>query len=56
MAVMSVTEAGAKRISVGGGLTWTAYGEMIKVARRIAEDGVFDNEDSPRYGSVGKLM
>ncbi len=56
MAVLSVTEAGAKRFSVGGGLTWTAYGQMIKVARRIAEDGVFDYENSPLYGGVGKLM
>lgn len=56
MTVGSVSEAGAKRISVGGGLTWTAYGQMIKVARRIAEEGVFDYEDSPGYGGIGKLM
>ena len=41
MTVASLSEAGAKCISVGGGLTWTAYGQMIKVARRIAEEGFF---------------
>ena len=56
MTVMGVTEAGAKRINVGGGLTRKAYDQMIKVARRIAEDGVFDHEDSPGKGGVGKLM
>lgn len=56
MTVKSVSEAGAKRISVGGALTWTAYGQMIKVARRMAEDGVFDYEDSPGYGGIGKLL
>lgn len=54
--VESVSAAGAKRISVGGALTWTAYGQMIKVARRIAEEGVFDYEDSPGYGGIGKLI
>jgi 2-methylisocitrate lyase-like PEP mutase family enzyme len=56
MTVEGVSAAGAKRISVGGGLAWTAYGQMIKIARRIAEDGVFDYEDSPGFGGVGKLI
>lgn len=56
MTVASVSEASAKRISVGGALTWTAYGQMIKVARRVAEEGVFDYEDSPGYGGVGQLI
>lgn len=56
LTVTNVTEAGAERISVGGGLTWTTYGQMVKVARQIAEDGVFNYGGSPGFGSVGILM
>ena len=33
--------AGAKRISVGGGLARAAYGELLRAARDIKEKGVF---------------
>jgi len=33
--------AGAKRISVGGGLARAAYGEFLRAARAIKENGVF---------------
>ncbi len=34
-------KAGAKRISVGGGLARAAYGEMLRAARDIKEKGIF---------------
>ena len=33
--------AGAKRISVGGGLARAAYGELLRAAKEIKEKGVF---------------
>ncbi|MGZ0186615.1 MAG: isocitrate lyase/PEP mutase family protein [Alphaproteobacteria bacterium] len=56
MTVDAVSAAGAKRISVGGGLTWVAYGAMIKAARRMLEDGVFDYGDTPGNSGVTKLI
>lgn len=52
MTVKALSEAGAKRISVGGALTWAAYGEMMKVARTMLEDGRFDYGETPGMGGV----
>ncbi len=39
LSVREVVEAGAQRISVGGGLTWVAVTAMAEAARRIRDDG-----------------
>jgi 2-methylisocitrate lyase-like PEP mutase family enzyme len=36
-----IVEAGAQRVSVGGGLTWVAVNAMAEAARGIQEDGDF---------------
>ncbi|MBM3667771.1 MAG: hypothetical protein FJW90_09895 [Actinobacteria bacterium] len=36
-----VVEAGAPRVSAGGGLTWVAIGAMASAATEIAESGSF---------------
>ncbi|MEQ9124436.1 MAG: isocitrate lyase/phosphoenolpyruvate mutase family protein, partial [Alphaproteobacteria bacterium] len=56
MTVDALSEAGARRISVGGALTWAAYGAMAKVARRMLEDGRFDYGDSPGMGGIVRLL
>lgn len=56
MTVDQISAAGAKRISVGGGLTWPAYGAMATIARGMLEDGRFDYGDTPGMGGVAKLM
>jgi 2-methylisocitrate lyase-like PEP mutase family enzyme len=42
-----LAEAGAQRISVGGGLTWTAVDAAIAVAERIIEEGDFSGLGTP---------
>lgn len=56
MTVDALSEAGARRISVGGAMTWAAYGGMIKVARGIVDEGRFDYGDTPGYGGVFDLI
>lgn len=56
MTVDAVSEAGAKRISVGGAMTWAAYGGMISVARGILETGRFDYGDTPGMRGVMELV
>lgn len=36
-----IAEAGAQRVSVGGGLTWTAVNAFVAAARAIRDDGDF---------------
>jgi len=36
-----VVEAGARRISVGGALTWVAVSAMAEAAERIRDEGDF---------------
>jgi 2-methylisocitrate lyase-like PEP mutase family enzyme len=38
-----IVEAGAQRVSVGGGLTWVAVNAMAKAAREIQEQGDFSS-------------
>jgi 2-methylisocitrate lyase-like PEP mutase family enzyme len=40
--VAALAELGARRISLGGRLAAAAWGEFLRAARRIADDGVFD--------------
>jgi 2-methylisocitrate lyase-like PEP mutase family enzyme len=42
-----IVEAGARRISVGGGLTWVAVGAMAEAAKRMRADGDFSDLDAP---------
>lgn len=56
MTVDSLSEAGVKRISVGGGLTWVAYSAMIKVAQQMMETGVFDYGDSLGNRGIANLI
>jgi 2-methylisocitrate lyase-like PEP mutase family enzyme len=41
MSMAEVAEAGAQRVSVGGGLTWSAVSAMIAAAERIRDEGDF---------------
>jgi 2-methylisocitrate lyase-like PEP mutase family enzyme len=41
MSMSDLVEAGAQRVSVGGGLTWVAVNALASAARAIGEDGDF---------------
>ena len=56
MTVPALADAGVKRISVGGALTWVAYGAMIKVARRMLDEGRFDYGDTPGMHGIATLL
>ena len=43
LSLSEMTEAGARRISVGGGLTWVAISAFADAARAIREDGDFSS-------------
>ena len=42
-----IAEAGGQRVSVGGGLTWSAVNGAIEAAERIIDDGDFSGLGSP---------
>jgi len=42
-----IAGAGAQRVSVGGGLTWTAVNAAIEAAERILDDGDFSGLGTP---------
>jgi 2-methylisocitrate lyase-like PEP mutase family enzyme len=42
-----IAEAGAQRVSVGSGLTWTAVNAAIEAAERIIDDGDFSGMGTP---------
>lgn len=56
MTVSALVEAGAKRISVVGALTWVAYGAMVEVARRMLYEGRFDYGDMPGMQGIATLL
>lgn len=56
MTASQLAEAGVKRISVGGALTWVAYGAMAKVARRMLDEGRFDYGDTPGMRGIMDLL
>ncbi|MGH1483288.1 MAG: isocitrate lyase/PEP mutase family protein [Geminicoccales bacterium] len=56
MTVPALAEAGVKRISVGGALTWVAYGAMIKAARGMLDEGRFDYGDTPGMQGIATLL
>ena len=41
MTLEMITGAGAQRVSVGGGLTWTAVNAMLDAAKAISDEGDF---------------
>jgi 2-methylisocitrate lyase-like PEP mutase family enzyme len=41
--VAALADAGVRRISVGGGLTWTMYGALVDNARHLLEHGTLDS-------------
>ena len=45
-----IAEAGAQRVSVGGGLTWSAVNGAIEAAERIIDDGDFSGLGTPGPG------
>ena len=47
LSLTEIVEAGAQRISVGGGLTWTAVNAAIEAAERIVDDGDFSGLATP---------
>jgi hypothetical protein len=42
-----IFEAGAQRVSVGGGLTWAAVDTAIEVAEQISDDGDLSGLSTP---------
>ena len=47
LSLAAIVEAGAQRISVGGGLTWSAINGAIDAAERIIDDGDFSGLGTP---------
>jgi 2-methylisocitrate lyase-like PEP mutase family enzyme len=47
MSFAEITEAGAQRVSVGGGLAWAASDALIEAAERIIDDGDFSGTSTP---------
>jgi len=47
LTVAEIAEAGARRISVGGALAWTAVTAMIAAAERLRDDGDFSGLAAP---------
>jgi 2-methylisocitrate lyase-like PEP mutase family enzyme len=42
MTLTKLAEVGVRRVSVGGGLAWAAYGVLIDGAREMKESGTFN--------------
>ena len=47
LSVSEIVDAGGRRISVGGGLTWVAVGAMVAAAKEIRDDGDFSSLAAP---------
>jgi 2-methylisocitrate lyase-like PEP mutase family enzyme len=47
LSMSEIADAGAQRVSVGGGLTWSATNAAIEAAERIIEDGDFSGMGTP---------
>ena len=47
LSMREITEAGGRRISVGGALTWVAVGAMAAAAREMRDRGDFSSLDAP---------
>ncbi len=56
MTLDELAAAGVKRVSTGAGLTWVAYGAMLKVARGMLEEGRFDYGDTPGMRGIAELL
>jgi 2-methylisocitrate lyase-like PEP mutase family enzyme len=47
LSMREIIEAGGRRVSVGGGLTWVAVGAMAAAAQKMRDDGDFSSLDVP---------
>ena len=47
LTLAEIVEAGARRVSVGGALTWVAVGALVEAAERIRDDGDFSAFAAP---------
>jgi len=47
LSMSEIVDAGGRRVSVGGALTWVAVGAMASAATRIRDDGDFSSLDVP---------
>jgi 2-methylisocitrate lyase-like PEP mutase family enzyme len=47
LSMSEIVDAGGRRISVGGGLTWVAVGAMAAAAQKIRDDGDFSSLAAP---------
>jgi 2-methylisocitrate lyase-like PEP mutase family enzyme len=47
LSVAEIVEAGARRISVGGGLAWVAIGAMVAAAEQIRDPGDLSSLAAP---------
>jgi len=54
--VAELADLGARRISVGGALARAAFGEFIRTARQIAEEGRFDRLAQAATGAEMKAL
>jgi 2-methylisocitrate lyase-like PEP mutase family enzyme len=52
LTLAQIAEAGGRRISVGGGLTWVAVGALVEAARRMHDEGDFSALHGPREVSA----
>jgi len=50
MSMAQIVEAGARRVSVGGGLTWAAVDAMVAAAKEIRDRGAFSGLRTPPPG------
>jgi 2-methylisocitrate lyase-like PEP mutase family enzyme len=49
--IAQLAEAGAARISVGGGFAWVAMGAVVQAARELREDGTYGWGETGAIGS-----
>jgi 2-methylisocitrate lyase-like PEP mutase family enzyme len=47
LTMAAIAGAGAKRVSVGGALTWVAVNAMVDAAQRMRDDGDFSALTGP---------
>ena len=47
LSMSEIVDAGARRISVGGALTWVAIGAMVNAAERMRDEGDLSSLDVP---------
>jgi 2-methylisocitrate lyase-like PEP mutase family enzyme len=47
LSMREIVDAGGRRVSVGGALTWVAVAAMAAAAEKMRDDGDFSQLDAP---------